>query len=294
MGDVFDPRHGEAVALGDGLVRVTAPNSGPFTGAGTNSYLLGERTLMVVDPGPKDPAHLAALERAIGGRPVSHILVTHTHRDHVDGLAGLVALTGAVTVGEGPYRSARALKAGEDNPFASASDTAFRPDETVGDGARIDNGEVAVDVVATPGHTANHIAFAHGETLLSGDHVMGWSTTVIAPPDGSMAAYMRSLDRLLRERHARYLPGHGDTIEAPRRAVAAMRSHRLMREAAIRERVVGGMREVGAMVDALYEGLPPALRGAAALSVLAHLEKLEEEGAVRAEGLGREALWFPA
>lgn len=289
----FDPQHGTPVAVAPGIARVTAPNTGPFTGAGTNTYLLGERSLIVIDPGPKDAAHHRALLTAIAGRPVSHILLTHTHRDHVDGVADLVAATGATTVGEGPYRNARPLKVGEENPFLYASDTDFAPDERVGDGAVVDNGEVRVDVIATPGHNANHLAFALGDIAFSGDHVMGWSTTVIAPPDGAMADYFASLDRLLGVHHTRYLPGHGDAIADPHAAVSAMKSHRLMREAAILERVAAGTRTIPAIVDALYAGLDPALKGAAALSVLAHLEKLEADGAVAADGHGREATWRP-
>jgi len=290
----FDPRHGEAVPLGEDVVRITAPNSGPFTGAGTNTYLLGRERLLLVDPGPDDPAHRAAVLGAVAGRPVTHVLVTHTHRDHVDGLAALAAELGAVTVGEGPHRNARPLKPGEENPFLYAADTGFRPDIIVGDRAVVDNGEVAVRAIATPGHTANHLAFSLGTDCLTGDHVMGWSTTVIAPPDGSMAAYMASLDRLAAEPHERYLPGHGDVITDPQRAVSAMKSHRLMRERAIAGRVEAGDRTVDAIVEALYEGIDPRLKGAAGLSVLAHLEKLEEEGHLHAEGHGRGARWYPA
>jgi glyoxylase-like metal-dependent hydrolase (beta-lactamase superfamily II) len=289
----FDARHGSPVTVADGIVRTTANNAGPFTGAGTNTYLLGERRLMVVDPGPDDPAHVAAILAAAAGRPVTHILVTHTHRDHVGALAALKAATGATTVAEGPHREARPLKAGETNPFLSSSDMAFRPDVVLRDREVIDNGEVAVAAIATPGHTANHLAFGVGDVCLTGDHVMGWSTTVIAPPDGSMAAYMASLDRLLAEPHRLYLPGHGGAIEEPHRAVSAMRSHRLMREAAILARLREGDRTADAVVEALYAGIDPRLRRAAGLSVLAHLEKLSAEGRVAAEGFGPTAVWTP-
>lgn len=293
MGD-FDPHYGEAVQVADGIVRVTAPNTGPFTGAGTNSYLIGERTLMLVDPGPDDDAHLATLKRAIAGRMVSHIVITHTHRDHVDGLAKALALTGAQTVGEGAYREARALHPGEENPFRWASDVEFQPDILVAHGDVIDNGDAALEVIATPGHAANHIALAAGDVCLSGDHVMGWSTTVIAPPDGAMAPYLASLDVLLGRSDALYLPGHGDAIADPRKAVSAMKSHRLMREGAILERLVKGDRKVIEIVRALYAGLDPRLESAAGLSVLAHLEKLADDGKAVAAGFGREADWRPA
>ncbi len=293
----FDPRYGEAVPVADGILRVTASNTGPFTGAGTNSYLIGDRTLILVDPGPDDDAHLAALERAVAGRTVSHIVLTHTHRDHVDGLAKALAMTGAETVGEGAYREARPLHEGEENPFRYASDTEFVPQIVVSHGDVVDNGDAALTVIATPGHAANHIALATGDVCLSGDHVMGWSTTVIAPPDGAMAPYLNSLDVLLERDDALYLPGHGGEIVEPRKAVSAMKSHRLMREGAVLDRLVKGDRHVSEIVSALYVGIDPRLAGAAGLSVLAHLEKLAEDGKAVADvstGFGRDALWRAA
>jgi len=290
----FDPRYGEPVPLGPQIARVTAPNSGPFTGAGTNTYLLGEERVMIVDPGPADEAHAQALVRALGGRRVTHILLTHTHRDHADGLALLRRRLDAPAVAEGPHRPSRPLRPGETNPFRSAADHEFSPDIALCDGERLGNGDVTVTAVATPGHTANHMAFAVGDALLTGDHVMGWSTTVIAPPDGAMADYMRSLDRLALRDDARYLPAHGDEIAEPRRAVSAMRSHRLMRERAILARLGRGARTVCAIVDELYAGIDERLRTAAGLSVLAHLEKLEAEGRVTREDEAADTAWRPA
>ncbi|MEM6761822.1 MAG: MBL fold metallo-hydrolase [Pseudomonadota bacterium] len=289
----FDPSYGEAVRLGPQIVRVTAENPGPFTGAGTNTFLLGENQLMVVDPGPADPAHTAALVRAIAGRPVSHILITHTHLDHVGGLGDFRAAVDAPTAGEGAYREARPLKPGEENPFRSSSDVTFQPDIVLRDGDTLNNGDVSVTVIATPGHTANHICFTIGKDCLVGDHVMGWSTTVVAPPDGSMGGYLRSLDRLARDNHTRLLPTHGDVIDEPQKAVSAVRSHRLMRERAIAERLALGDKRIGDIVDALYENIDTRLKFAAGLSVLAHLEKLEDDGRAKSQGWGVDALWEP-
>lgn len=287
----FDPQYGTAVPLRPGLHRLTAPNASPFTGAGTNSYLIGDETLMLVDPGPDNDDHINAIVAAVAGRPVSHILITHTHFDHVGALGMLRTLMNVPTVAQGPHRLARPLNPGEENPFAGSSDLEFVPDIVVADGDTIENGESTVTVVATPGHAANHLAFAVGDACLTGDHVMGWSTSVIAPPEGSMTDYLASLDRLLQRPYSRFYPGHGDEITEPRKAVTAMRGHRLMRERAILERLHGSDRTVAALVNSLYVGIDPRLRGAAGLSVLAHLEKLAGEGRVRSDGFGITANW---
>lgn len=290
----FDPCYGEAVAVAPRAVRITARNPGPFTGSGTNSYIIGERTLMIVDPGPDDAAHLAALLAAIAGRKVSHILLTHTHRDHVGGLGTLHDHVGGERLAEGPHRLSRPLRAGEVNPFAASADFGFRPDRALADNETVDNGDAVLRAIATPGHAANHMAFACGEVILTGDHIMGWSTSVIAPPDGSMAAYMASLDRLGHETCLAYLPGHGDLVTEPAQTLSATRSHRVMRERAILTRLSAGDRAIADIVAALYPGLDPRLLGAAGLSVQAHLEKLETEKRAVCDGLGRDATWRPA
>lgn len=282
----FEPAHGRPVTVRPGIVRVTAGNAGPFTFHGTNSYLVGTTTLAVIDPGPDDDAHLAALVSAIGGRPVSHVLVTHTHRDHSPLAARLQAATGAATVAEGPHRPARPTRGGGTLALDAGSDAAFVPDVRIGDGGSVAGDGWRLSAVATPGHCANHMAFALEGTgvLFCGDHVMGWSTTVVAPPDGSMADYMASLDKLISRDDRLLLPGHGGPVTAPKRFMRGLRSHRRMRERAIVQRLKAGDRHVAEVVRAIYRDIDPRLERAAGLSVLAHLQDLVDRGAVEADG----------
>lgn len=282
----FTPAYGEAVGIGGGVRRLTAPNPSPFTFHGTNTYLVGTDTLAVIDPGPDDDAHLAAILSAIGGRPVSHIFVTHTHRDHSPLAARLKAETGAKTVAEGPHRASRPLRTGEADRLDASGDAEFRPDIAVVDGETVAGDGWALTAAMTPGHCANHAVFALDGTgvLFSGDHVMAWSTTIVAPPDGSMADYMASLDRLQERDDRLYLPGHGGPVKEPQAFLRGLRAHRKMRERAILERVNGGDRLIPDIVAAIYRGTDPRLHGAAGLSVLAHLEDLVAKGLVKAEG----------
>jgi glyoxylase-like metal-dependent hydrolase (beta-lactamase superfamily II) len=274
------------VEVAPGVARLTAPNPSPFTFHGTNSYIVGRDSLAVIDPGPEDEAHLQALLRAIGGRPVSHIFVSHTHRDHSPLAARLKAATGAAVLAEGPHRPARPLHAGETNALDASGDMDFRPDRTLADGELIQGDGWALKTVLTPGHAANHAAFALEGTgiLFSADHVMGWATTIVAPPDGAMADYMRSLDKLIERGDRLLLPGHGGPVTAPRTFMRGLRTHRRMRERAILERVRKGDRTIKAMVAAIYRDTDPRLHGAAGLSVLAHLEDLVARGLAATEG----------
>ena len=292
----FDPRHGEAVPVADDVLRVTAPNASAFTFKGTNSYIVGRDTLAVIDPGPDDSGHLGALLRAINGRHVSHILLTHTHVDHSLLVPALVERTGARTVAEGPHRAARPLLDGEIDPLDASADRAFAPDIVLGDGEAIEGDGWQLRAVATPGHTMNHLAFAFEGTgiLFSGDHVMGWSTSIVAPPDGSMPHYMASLDRLLAREDALYLPGHGGAIERPRPYVKGLKTHRIMREGAILDRVRAGDGTILRMVERIYHSTDKRLHGAAALSVLAHLEDLVARGLVQADGAPTLQAWYEA
>jgi glyoxylase-like metal-dependent hydrolase (beta-lactamase superfamily II) len=282
----FEPRHGEAVEIAPGIARVTAPNAGPFTFHGTNTYLVGTGELAVIDPGPDEPSHLAALLRAIGERPVGAILVSHTHRDHSPLSRALARQTGAPILGAGPHRAARPLNIGETNPLDASADTDHAPDRLMADGDVAEGEGWRLRAVATPGHTANHLAFAlEGTgTLFSADHVMAWSTTIVAPPDGSMADYMASLERLLARDDRIYFPGHGGPVRNPPAFVRGLKAHRKLRERAVLERVLTGDRLIPQIVAAIYRDTDPRLHAAAGLSVLAHLEDLCARGAIRCDG----------
>ncbi|AFL49257.1 glyoxylase-like metal-dependent hydrolase (beta-lactamase superfamily II) [Sinorhizobium fredii] len=282
----FKPAHGEAVTVAAGVERITVNNPGPFTFHGTNSYIVGRRSVAVIDPGPEDEAHFHALMTALEGREVTHIAVSHTHRDHSPLARRLREATGAIVVGEGPHRAARPLHAGETNPFAESSDMEFVPDIALHDGARIEGDGWSLTAIATPGHTANHMAFGLGGTgiLFSADHVMAWATTIVAPPDGAMADYMASLDKLLLRDDRLYLPGHGGPVSEPASFLRALKAHRKMRERAVLERLRAGDRKIPDMVKVIYASTDPRLHGAAALSVLAHIEDLIEQGRIETNG----------
>lgn len=282
----FEPCYGEAVPVARDVLRVTVNNPGPFTFHGTNSYIVGRDALAVIDPGPEDDAHLRTLLAAIGGRPVSHIFVSHTHRDHSPLAARLAAETGATVAAEGPHRSARPLRIGEINPLDASADTDFEPDIVLRDGDMIEGDGWAIRTVHTPGHTANHAAFALEGTgiLFSADHVMAWATTIVAPPDGAMADFMESLEKLLERDDGIYLPGHGGAVARPAQFLRGLRTHRKMRERAIVERLRAGDRTIADMVRVIYRDTDPRLHGAAGLSVLAHLEDLVAQGRADTEG----------
>ncbi len=262
--------------------RVIADNGGAMTFTGTCTYIIGRGTVAVLDPGPADAAHLARLLAALDGETVSHILVSHTHRDHSPGVPALKQATGATVAGCLPHRPARELALGEINPLEGAADHAYAPDLAMHDGDTLSGPGWTLTAVETPGHTANHLAFALREerSLFSGDHVMAWSTSVIAPPDGSMAAYMASIEKLRRMEHELYWPGHGGPVRETQRFLRGLVQHRRQREAAILARLNAGDERIMEMVPPIYKGLPPSLHGAAALSVLAQLELLVEAGSV--------------
>jgi hydroxyacylglutathione hydrolase len=269
-----------------GVRRVMANNPGPFTFKGTMSYIIGKGNVAIVDPGPDDPAHIHALLEAVRGETVTHIFVTHTHRDHSPAVPAVKAATGATVYAEGPHRAARPLHIGEHNPLDASADRDFRPDVALKDGETVAGDGWTVEAVATPGHTANHMAYALKEknVLFAGDHVMGWSTSIVAPPDGAMSDYMASLEKLSKRSETIYLPGHGPVIKDAPRFVNYYILHRKAREASILHRLAKGETDIPTIVRAIYIGIDPRLTGAAGLSVLAHLEDLVARGVVETDG----------
>jgi len=283
--DRHTPEAGMLERLSPLVSRLIAPNAGPFTFTGTCTYLVGDRDMIVIDPGPDDAAHCDLILKSIGAARLAAIFVTHTHRDHSPLAARLKALTGAPIMGCGPHRAARALSEGEINPLDASSDHDYHPDRILDDGEVVRIGSLEFETVASPGHTINHLAFALKEekALFSGDHVMGWSTSIVAPPDGAMQPYMKSLERLIARDEQIYYPGHGEAVKAPGRFVPQLLAHRRLRETSIVEAVSDGVETIPELVSKLYRGLDPRLHGAAALSVFAHLEDLVSRNMVRAD-----------
>lgn len=278
------PPTGVAMTLEPLVTRVLAPNPSPYTFTGTQTHIVGTRDLAVIDPGPAAPEHLDRLLAAIAGRPVTAIVITHHHRDHSPGAIPLKAATGAPVVGAAPFALV------DEGPRADAAfDPDYAPDRVMEEGDTVAGEGWTLEAIATPGHTSNHLAFALPETqaLFSGDHVMGWSTSVVSPPDGDMGAYMTSLEKLLGRDDRVFYPGHGPEIERPQRIVRGMLGHRRQREGQILRLLAGGAQPIAVAVERMYVGLDPRLVTAAERSVLAHLLDLERRGLVRQ----REDMW---
>lgn len=291
----MDFAYGVARELLPGVTRLVANNPGPFTFKGTNSYLIGRQDLALIDPGPADDAHLDAILAAAAGRPISHIFVTHTHRDHTDALAPLLErlrpLYETRTYGFG--RGAANMGAKGVSPSGRAFiDETFVPDVTLKHGAQVCGADWALRAIYTPGHAPDHLCFALEDcaaadsgVVFSGDHVMAWNTTVVAPPEGNMADYMASLELLLQRSGDRLLlPGHGGQIDHPRRMLRAYLVHRQWREQAILRAIRDGHDTIRKIVAIVYRGLDQQLINAAALSVLAHVEHLANAGLVTFDG----------
>lgn len=272
----MDAPYARLEELEPGIARVLAHNPSAFTYYGTQTYLVGASKVAVIDPGPDLPEHVDALEQAIGGRPVVAIMCTHTHRDHSPAAAPLKKRTGAPVIGCAPLSLEIA------GPRADASfDGDYSPDRALEDGEAIELDGEAVTAVATPGHTSNHLCFAYRGALFSGDHVMGWSTTVVFPPDGDMAAYMASLDKLRQRDDRVYYPAHGPAVTNPQQYVRHLVGHRMQRERQILRLLEKQARSIPDIVANAYPGLDPRLTVGAGGSVYAHLLDLERRGLVQ-------------
>lgn len=283
----FDPQHGRLVSIAPGIARLVAPNTGPYTFTGTNTYLIGEERLVIVDPGPKLEAHAEALTEAIADRKVAAIVLTHSHEDHA-GLARIVQnRVDCPYLSAGAYAPMRPLHPLELDPMRF-SHVGGDPDFILQAGDRIESDGPVLIVVPTPGHTGNHIALAveGTEYLLTGDHVMGWSSTLVADPDGAMAPYLDSLDLLQTLDQNRYLPGHGGEIAEGKIYASALKTHRLGRDEQILGILASGKRSVRSIVEIVYGMLPNKTRWAAMLTVRAHLVRLAELGRVRRAASG--------
>lgn len=275
--------YGEVQQISPLVRRVVARNPSLFTFHGTNTYLVGRGRVAVIDPGPLLKEHQAALRRALGGETVSHILVTHRHLDHCEAAATLALETGAVPAGAAFETAAAAIPG---HHHEEGVDPAFAPGMILRSGDRVEGPDWRLEVLATPGHTSDHLCFALPQDgiLFTGDHVMGWSTSVVIPPDGDMRAYVASL-RLLQARDDRtYLPGHGPAVTAPHPYVTALVAHRAEREREILAAIGAGRHHIPGIVGVVYAGVDPRLHPAAGLSVLAHLRALVAEKRVTCKG----------
>ena len=279
----LDFEYGEVAAISPRIRRVVARNPSPFTLYGTGTYIVGHGNVAVIDPGPADPAHIDNVLRAVAGETVSHVLVTHTHMDHSPGCRLLAEHADAKTYAFGPHGAGK-IAAGVQ--VEEGGDMDFQPDVLIADGDVIEGDDWSVECVYTPGHTSNHVCYALREeaALFSGDHVMGWSTSVISPPDGDMRSYMASLDRLLEREDRLYWPTHGPAIADPAAHVRAFIAHRREREAQIMRCLEGGLVRIADMVPRMYADTPQGLHPAAARSVFAAMAYLVEQGRVSCDG----------
>lgn len=288
--DDFDPPPGQPVTLAPGLRRIVAPNPAPMTYRGTNTYLVGTGELAVIDPGPDSPAHLEAILAALApGQRISHIIVTHSHLDHSPLAAPLATRTGApVYAFGGPHagRSAvmQALAAGGLSGGGEGIDLGFAPDITLADGARIEGDGWELEVIHTPGHLGNHIALAWGETCFTADHVMGWASSLVSPPDGDLTDFMASCRKLRARPWQVFHPGHGAPVTDPAARLDWLIGHRLARESAILAALDTGPATVRHLAERIYSDTPAALLPAAERNVFAHLIDLTGKSEVAPEG----------
>jgi glyoxylase-like metal-dependent hydrolase (beta-lactamase superfamily II) len=284
----FDPQTGQSVEIAPGMRRVTAPNASPMTFTGTNTYLLGEREIAVIDPGPDDPAHLAAILAAVGdAAKISHVFVTHSHVDHSPLARRLGQIAGAPVLALGDsyaYRSVRMVELASIAELGGGEgvDVDFAPDIQLTDGEIVQTAEWSLEAIATPGHFSNHMCFhwAAENAAFSGDHVMGWATTLVSPPDGDLTAFMNSLAIMAARNDDRYFPGHGAPVADPSGMVSYQIGHRKSREAQILECLTSGPATPRGLTDRIYTDIPASLIPAAARNVFSHLLDLHARNLV--------------
>jgi len=299
--DEFDPPVGVAEPIGDGIRRILAPNPSAMTWRGTNTYLLGRRDVAVIDPGPDDPAHMAAILGALGpGQRITHVFVTHSHVDHSPLAAPLARETGAQVLGFGPSGAGRSaimcrLAAQGLRTEGEGIDPGFAPDTVLEDGARVEGEDWVLTAHWTPGHLGNHLCFSFGDVVFTGDLVMGWASSLVSPPDGDLTDFMASCRRLRRLGAGKFHAGHGAPIPDPVARLDWLIAHRQAREAAILEALSHGPADAVRLTDMIYTDTPTALRPAAARNVLAHLIDLYQKNMIRAEGgFGQAAIFHLA
>lgn len=280
---------GEVIEHASDIRAITAPNAAPMTFTGTQTYLLGKGSVALIDPGPVDAQHKAAIEAALRpGETIEAVLITHSHLDH----SPMAGAFGVAVYGFGAHDAARApiMNALGDVGGGEGIDMSFAPDRIVGDGDWIEGQGWAVEVIHTPGHLSNHISFASGDRLFSGDHVMGWASTLISPPDGDLSAYLASMDKLMARNFSTFYPGHGAPVTAPEPLMRWLVAHRREREAQVLALLLHGPHTVGQITAALYADVDPKLHGAASRNVLAHIIDLYARGKVLAgDGFDRDA-----
>ena len=286
----LDFAYGKVAQVSPLIRRVIAPNASVFTFHGTGTYIVGRGNVAIIDAGPDLAEHVDAVLAAVRGETVTHLIVTHTHIDHSPATRHIKAATGAPSYGFGPHGG------GEGPAVEEGADRDFVPDHRLGDGVAVAGDGWTLEAVHTPGHTSNHLCFTLAEerALFSGDHVMGWSTTVVSPPDGDMGAYMASLEKLKARDETTYWPTHGPPIPKPQRFAGKLLAHRRQRESDILAAVAEGAATIPEIVTRCYRGLDPRLRPAAARTVLAHLIHLVESGRAACPGAPDEEAHYRA